>query len=164
MKSKALLFIPLFIFSVISTSANDYHFANDYGDTFYNNSSTETFITSEDVPIFYDGSVDFADEAEQPIFGNYDSIDYNSIVVPPPPNVWGTADSSLVPDKFTMPDGLIDANGKLGTLVIPKINLNVSVYEEESLESMRRGVGHFKSTSCWLGNVAMCGHNRGNYA
>ncbi len=27
---------------------------------------------------------------------------------------------------------------------------------------MRRGVGHFKSTSCWNGNVAFAGHNRGN--
>ena len=159
MRNKALFFISFIIFSSILASANDYHFVSDYGDTFYSN--YESFSISETEPANY--AAPFS-EAERPIFDNYDSIDYNSIAVLPPPNVWGDSETLAIPDKFTMPNGLIDENGKLGTLIIPKINLNVSVYEEESLESMRRGVGHFKSTSCWLGNVAMCGHNRGTNA
>jgi len=27
---------------------------------------------------------------------------------------------------------------------------------------MRKGVGHFPSTSAWSGNIGLCGHNRGS--
>ena len=27
---------------------------------------------------------------------------------------------------------------------------------------MRKGVGHFPSTSAWEGNIGLCGHNRGS--
>lgn len=64
-------------------------------------------------------------------------------------------------NKFTMPDGLLYSDGSLGRLSIPKINLNVKIYETESLESLAKGAGHFKSTSCWDGNVGLAGHNRG---
>lgn len=64
-------------------------------------------------------------------------------------------------NKFTLPDSLYNADGSIGTLSIPKLKLLVKVYEEESLENMVRGIGHFKSTSCWDGNVGFAGHNRG---
>ena len=32
---------------------------------------------------------------------------------------------------------------------------------DESLESLAKGAGHFKSTSCWDGNIGLAGHNRG---
>ena len=67
----------------------------------------------------------------------------------------------LLQIKFTLPDGLYYADGSIGTLKIPSINLNVKVYETESLESLARGAGHFKSTSCWDGNIGIAGHNRG---
>ena len=41
------------------------------------------------------------------------------------------------------------------------MNVSGKVYEEESLENMKKGVGHFKSTSCWDGNVGLAAHNRG---
>lgn len=63
--------------------------------------------------------------------------------------------------KFTLPDGLYYADGSLGTLKIPTLDLKVKVYETESLESLAKGAGHFKSTSCWDGNVGLAGHNRG---
>ena len=37
----------------------------------------------------------------------------------------------------------------------------MKVYEDESLESLAKGAGHFKSTSCWDGNIGLAGHNRG---
>lgn len=64
-------------------------------------------------------------------------------------------------NKFTLPDGLYYSDNSIGRLEIPEINLSVKVYETESLESLAKGAGHFKSTSCWEGNVGICGHNRG---
>lgn len=77
----------------------------------------------------------------------------------------GTADITVstgsTSTPFTLPDNLFYADGSLGTLKIPKLDLSVKVYENESLESLAKGVGHFKSTSCWDGNVGLAGHNRG---
>jgi len=52
-------------------------------------------------------------------------------------------------------------DGSIGTLSIPKLNLTVKVYEGETLDNMRVGVGHFEFTSAWDGNVSIAGHNRG---
>ena len=79
----------------------------------------------------------------------------------PPMDVSYSAYDQQSSNKFTLPDGLFYADESIGTLSIQKLNLSVKVFEEESLENMKRGVGHFKSTSCWDGNVALAGHNRG---
>ena len=71
------------------------------------------------------------------------------------------ADTSLSSNKFTLPDGLFYEDGSLGRLKIPSLGLSVKVYEDESMESLAKGAGHFKSTSCWDGNVGLAGHNRG---
>ena len=63
--------------------------------------------------------------------------------------------------SFTLPDGLFYSDGSLGTLKIPSLGVSVKVYEEESLENLKKGAGHFKSTSCWEGNAAFAAHNRG---
>lgn len=63
--------------------------------------------------------------------------------------------------QFTLPDGLYYSDGSLGTLKIPTLGLKVKVYESESLESLAKGAGHFKSTSCWDGNIGLAAHNRG---
>ena len=52
-------------------------------------------------------------------------------------------------------------DGSIGSLHIPKINKTLKVYEGESLENMRKGIGHFESTSAWDGNIGFAGHNRG---
>lgn len=54
-----------------------------------------------------------------------------------------------------------NADGSMGTLTIPKLNKTIKVYEGETLENMKKGIGHFESTSAWDGNVALAGHNRG---
>jgi len=70
--------------------------------------------------------------------------------------------SSYSSNRFTASDGMFYTDGSIGTLSIPKLNVNnIKVYEEESLENMRRGVGHFSFTSCWDGNVGFAAHNRG---
>lgn len=53
------------------------------------------------------------------------------------------------------------SDGSIGTLSIPKLNKTIKVYEGETLENMKKGIGHFESTSVWDGNVALAGHNRG---
>ena len=52
-------------------------------------------------------------------------------------------------------------DGSIGTLSIPKLNINVKVFEGESEANMRRGVGKFEFNSAWDGNVGIAGHNRG---
>ena len=71
------------------------------------------------------------------------------------------ADTSISDAEFTLPDGLLYSVGSLGRLRIPSLGLSVKVYEDEDLESLAKGVGHFRSTSCWNGNVGLAGHNRG---
>jgi sortase A len=53
------------------------------------------------------------------------------------------------------------ADGSIGTLFIPKQDKTIKVYEGESPENMKKGIGHFVSTSAWDGNVGLAGHNRG---
>lgn len=49
----------------------------------------------------------------------------------------------------------------LGTLKIPTLGLSVKVYQGTDADALRKGAGHFASTSIWEGNVAIAGHNRG---
>lgn len=44
---------------------------------------------------------------------------------------------------------------------IPKIQLNAPIYEGTEKETLRRGVGHFKNTANWKGNICLAAHNRG---
>lgn len=46
-------------------------------------------------------------------------------------------------------------------IFISKINLDAPIIEGTSKEVLRRGVGHFTSTSKWDGNVVLAAHNRG---
>lgn len=46
-------------------------------------------------------------------------------------------------------------------IFISKINLDAPILEGTTQEVLRRGVGHFTSTSKWDGNVVLAAHNRG---
>ena len=46
-------------------------------------------------------------------------------------------------------------------IFISKINLDAPILEGTTGEILRRGVGHFSSTSKWDGNVVLAAHNRG---
>ena len=65
-----------------------------------------------------------------------------------PPNITTTETGSL-----------LYADGTLGMLKVPKLGLNVKVYEGEN--NLEKGVGHFTDTAVFTGNVAIAGHNRG---
>lgn len=53
------------------------------------------------------------------------------------------------------------SGGYLATLKIPTLSLSVEVYQGTDADALRKGAGHFASTSIWDGNVAIAGHNRG---
>ena len=53
------------------------------------------------------------------------------------------------------------SGGYLATLKVPTLDLSVKVYQGTDADALRKGAGHFASTSIWDGNVAIAGHNRG---
>ena len=63
---------------------------------------------------------------------------------------------------YTSVEGMAYKDGHIGTVKIPTLNINMKVWEGETAESMKKGLGHYSSTSAWDGNVAVCGHNRGS--
>ena len=94
---------------------------------------------------------------------NYNNSEYypdSSVYTDIPPQT-DVSYESYSSNLFTLPDGLFYEDGSIGTLSIPKLNVSGKVYEDESLENMKKGVGHFKFTSCWDGNVGFAAHNRG---
>ncbi len=53
------------------------------------------------------------------------------------------------------------SGGYLGTLKIPELDLSVKIYEGTTNSVLAKGVGHFKDSSIWNGNVCLAAHNRG---
>ncbi len=51
--------------------------------------------------------------------------------------------------------------GHIGTLKIPELDLSVKIYDGTTTSVLAKGVGHFKDTSIWNGNVCLAAHNRG---
>jgi sortase A len=156
-RSIALIFMLALLLGA-EAQASAYHFTGGYGDLFYG-APTESGEFSDLPQNFEPDSETDAKQGDAP--DAQAALPADDIVIPPPPDVWGGSSDTISHNRFTMPDNLINADGSLGTLRIPAIGLNVTVYEEESLESMSRGVGHFKSTSAWEGNIGVAGHNRG---
>lgn len=62
---------------------------------------------------------------------------------------------------YTSVNGMARSDGSIGTLRIASLGINMKVWEGETNASMRKGLGHYSSTSAWDGNVGICGHNRG---
>ena len=63
---------------------------------------------------------------------------------------------------YTSVEGMAYKDGHIGTIKIPSLSINMKVWEGETAESMKKGLGHYSSTSAWDGNVGICGHNRGS--
>ncbi len=62
---------------------------------------------------------------------------------------------------YTSVEGMKRKDGSIGTVKIPSLDINMKVWEGETNASMKKGLGHYSSTSAWDGNVGVCGHNRG---
>ena len=77
----------------------------------------------------------------------------------------GSAVAPTVPiyqrPAYTSVEGMAYKDGSIGTVKIPSLGINMKVWEGETADSMKKGLGHYTSTSAWDGNVAVCGHNRG---
>ena len=176
-------FISIFIIAVIlfssmnvSVLAYNYSFSSgeDYGDVFDSPTSTDEPVSLDPMdentrrnkdaaymppPYFY-GSGDIPTDPSSLYHDNYSPYN-NSIggVSYTPYNELPLTFSSSPEILNTQP--LYYADGSIGTLTIPKINITVKVYEGETLDNMRNGIGHFEFTSAWDGNVCFAGHNRG---
>lgn len=79
-----------------------------------------------------------------------------------PPSTSGGTTGGVASIGYTaVTSDLYYSNGHLGTLSAPAIGLSVKVYQGTDNDALRKGAGHFESTSIWDGNVAFAGHNRG---
>ncbi len=82
--------------------------------------------------------------------------------IPPPPTVSEiTVSQSTYDTDYLLTQPNLYEDGSMGTIEIPKLNLSVKMFEGETLDSLKRGVGHFEFTSAWDGNIGVAGHNRG---
>ncbi len=64
--------------------------------------------------------------------------------------------------KYTaVTSDLYYSGGHIGTLKISAIDLTVKVYQGTDSDTLKKGAGHFESTSFFNGNTALAAHNRG---
>ena len=57
----------------------------------------------------------------------------------------------------------IDGENVLGVIKIDKINFEGLIYEGTSMQTLAKGVGHFKNTPYLEGNVCLAAHNTNSY-
>lgn len=73
-------------------------------------------------------------------------------------------DNNINPINTTLISDEIGIQFKKGNnwrIIIQKINLDAPILEGTSKEVLRKGVGHFETTSKLNGNVCLAAHNRG---
>lgn len=62
--------------------------------------------------------------------------------------------------SYTLPEKAEMKDGSIGVLTIESIGVSVPVYEtDDEMETMRKGIAHYKTTSAWNGNIGLCAHN-----
>lgn len=84
-------------------------------------------------------------------------------------NTVNTSGNLVIPDDFyyeeeaftDVTSSMYYSGGHIGTLKIPELDLSVKIYEGTTSSVLKKGVGHFKDTSIWNGNVCLAAHNRG---
>lgn len=72
-------------------------------------------------------------------------------------NIINPINTTLISDEI----GIQYQKGNNWKIIIQKINVNAPILEGTSKEVLRRGVGHFETTSKWNGNVCLAAHNQG---
>lgn len=77
------------------------------------------------------------------------------------PVQWTELPSTQV-SQFTAVSQVQRSDGSIGTLIIPRLGIRYKAFDGTDSAAMKKGVGHFPSTSAWSGNIALCGHNRGS--
>ena len=180
--------ILLSLFFAVDTHAVDYFFSSSGTQDYYPSTSYEDIYGSQ---YHYGGAnvVDYQDAVllygnpsttqigvmERTILpslqqavstggGGYGVTDHAPVTVLPE---IGPAVNPIIPNMpyqqpaYTSVEGMAYKDGSIGTIKIPSLNISMKVWEGETAESMKKGLGHYSSTSAWNGNVAVCGHNRG---
>lgn len=96
------------------------------------------------------------------VTGSTGTVIGGSTVTVIPPSTSGTTNGGTLSAGYTaVTSDLYYSGGHLGTLSAPAIGLSVKVYQGTGSDALRKGAGHFESTSIWDDNVAFAGHNRG---
>lgn len=86
--------------------------------------------------------------------------DLKAVPVPVTPETVWQEDRVVTYNAFTQPDKVAFDDGSIGVLSIGKVGLTVNVYEsDDQMEDMKKGASHFKSTTCWDGNIGISAHN-----
>ena len=86
----------------------------------------------------------------------------SAVTTPAPDSIYVGNDEYYYGESFTkVTSGMYYSGGHIATLKIPTLGVNVKVYEGTTDSVLSKGVGHFKDTSIWNGNVCIAGHNRG---
>ncbi len=87
---------------------------------------------------------------------------YGTSVITPPQLTRPDEDYYYEEEAFTdVTSSMYYSAGHIGTLQIPELDLSVRIYEGTTNSVLAKGVGHFKETSIWNGNVGLAAHNRG---
>ena len=144
--------------NVDSAQAKEYFYDEAY-DNFSKSTSTElpTVIGAENI---YLRDVSKNTALLPPSFGSPQMLQANGTAINAITNATADITQAIPPNITTTEKGsLLYADGTLGILKIPKLGLNVKVYESEN--NLEKGVGHFTDTAVFTGNVAIAGHNRG---
>ena len=69
--------------------------------------------------------------------------------------------SSYQEPAYTSAKDMERKDGSIGTLKIPSLDINMKVWEGDTKERMKQGLGHCSSPSAWAGHIGVCGHRRG---
>ena len=162
MNNKVLAFVlagALFATGGNMAQAKEYFYDEALGD-FPKSTSTElpTVIGAENI---YLRDVSKNTALLPPPFGSPQMLQANSgTMMSTVINATSDITQTILPSNNSIePGSLLYDDGTLGTLKIPKLGLNVKVYEGEN--NLEKGVGHFTDTAVFAGNVAIAGHNRG---
>ena len=157
-------------------SALEYHFDGPDAGLFGRPTSDDTIYVTMDKPVNTDRSKNAA--YIPPAFGSPTSYTLNAgelltpnlvsgsvtgttsgtggVTVLPPSTSGSTGGNtgSYTQTKYTaVTKDLYYSGGYLGTLKIPTLGLSVKVYQGTDADALRKGAGHFASTSIWEGNV-----------
>ena len=175
MKRLRILFAAALMMAALAVQASalEYTFEGPESDDYYKSTGYEDIYGSQ---YNYGGAnvVDYASTPELP--GYHSSVQVQQPMVTTgtvtpsydnttAPNVWDDwtgPGNTVTQTPFTSAGSLVRDDGSIGTLKISSLNINFKVYEGETNASMKKGLGHFASTTAWNGNICICGHNRGS--